>query len=424
MIKLTIILLLFTFGIQAQNQEIEKLIDDVEPKVIEWRRDFHENPELSNREFETSKKVATHLQSLGLEVQTGIAHTGVVGILKGNKPGPVVALRADMDALPVTERTQVPFASKVISEYNGMETGVMHACGHDTHIAMLMGAAEVLSKMKNELNGTVKFIFQPAEEGMPAGEEGGAKLMVEEGALKNPSVDVIFGIHISSTLSVGHINYKPKEIMAEAQRFVIKVKGKQSHGSSPWKGVDPIVVSSQIINGLQTIISRDTELTKAAAVISVGMIKGGLRYNIIPEEVEMIGTIRTLDEDMRNKLNDEIIHRVPAIAKAYGGEATIEIETTAPLTYNDIELTSNSLPILQRVAGKENVHLIDAVTGAEDFSYFQKEVPGLYFFVGGKPLNVKPEEAAGHHTPDFFIDESGLILGVQSFVNLTMEYLK
>lgn len=422
--RLTIILLLFTVGVQGQNQKIDKLIDDVESKVIEWRRDFHENPELSNREFETSKKIAAHLLSLGMEVQTGIAHTGVVGILIGNKPGPVVALRADMDALPVTERTPVAFASKVISEYNGMETGVMHACGHDTHIAMLMGAAEVLSKMKNELNGTVKFIFQPAEEGNPVGEEGGAKLMVEEGVLKTPNVDVIFGIHIDAFIDVGQIGYKPGGIMAEAQRFVIKVKGKQSHGASPWTGVDPVVISAQIINGLQTIISRDTDLTKAAAVISVGMIKGGLRYNIIPEEVEMIGTIRTLDAGMRNKLNKEIIRRVPAIAKAYGGEATIEIETTAPLTYNDIDLTANSLPILQRVAGKDNVHLIDAITGAEDFSYFQKKVPGFYFFVGGKPLNVKQEDVADHHTPDFFIDESGLILGVQSFVDLTLDYLK
>jgi len=421
---LTIILLLFSVGIQGQNQKIDKLIDDVESKVIEWRRDFHENPELSNREFETSKKIAAYLQSLGLEVQTDIAHTGVIGILKGNKPGPVIALRADMDALPVTERTPVSFASEVISEYNGVETGVMHACGHDTHMAMLMGTAEVLSKMKNELNGTVKFIFQPAEEGNPVGEEGGAKLMVEEGALKNPDVDVIFGIHIDAFLDVGQIGYKPGGIMAEAQRFVIKVKGKQSHGSSPWTGVDPVVISAQIINGLQTIISRDTDLTKAAAVISVGMIKGGLRYNIIPEEVEMIGTIRTLDAGMRNKLNKEIMLRVPAIAKAYGGEATIEIETTAPLTYNDIDLTANSLPILQRAAGKDNVHLVDAITGAEDFSYFQKKVPGFYFFVGGKPLNVKQENVADHHTPDFFIDESGLILGVQSFVGLTLDYLK
>jgi amidohydrolase len=422
--QITIIVLLFTIPIQAQNKKIEALINDVEPKVIEWRRDFHQNPELSNREFETSKKIAAFLKSLGLEVQTGIAHTGVVGILNGNKPGPVVALRADMDALPVTERTPVPFASKVISEYNGIETGVMHACGHDTHIAMLMGTAEVLSKMKNEINGTVKFIFQPAEEGNPDGEEGGAKLMVEEGVLKNPDVDVIFGIHIDAFLNIGQIGYKPGGIMAEAQRFEIKVKGKQAHGASPWSGVDPIVISAQIINGLQTIISRDTELTKEAAVITVGMIQGGLRYNIIPEEVKMIGTIRTLDEQMRLKLNELMRVRVLAIAEAYGGKATIEITTSAPLTFNDLELTANSLPVLNSVAGQENVLLVDAITGAEDFSYFQKEVPGFYFFVGGKPLDVPLENIADHHTPDFFIDESGLKLGVQSFVNLTLDYLK
>ncbi len=422
--QLLIFVLLITFGIQAQNQNIENLINDVEPKVIEWRRDFHQNPELSNREFETAKKIAAHLRSLGLEVQTGIAHTGVVGILKGNKPGPVIALRADMDALPVTERTAVPFASKKISEYNGMRTGVMHACGHDTHIAMLMGTAEVLSKMKNELNGTVKFIFQPAEEGMPAGEEGGAKLMVEEGVLKNPNVEVIFGIHIDASLNVGQIGYRSGGIMAEAQRFEIKVHGKQSHGASPWSGIDPIVISAQIINGLQTIISRDTDLTKEAAVITVGMIQGGLRYNIIPEEVKMIGTVRTLDEQMRLKLNELMRIRVSTIAEAFGGSATIEFSTTAPLTFNDPELTVNSLPVLNNVIGQENVLLIDAITGAEDFSYFQKKIPGFYFFVGGKPLNVKPEDAADHHTPDFFIDESGLIVGVQSFVNLTLEYLK
>ena len=300
----------------------------------------------------------------------------------------------------------------------------MHACGHDTHVAMLMGTAEVLSEMKNELNGTVKFIFQPAEEGMPAGEEGGAKLMVEEGVLNNPNVDVIFGIHIDASLNVGQIGYRSGGIMAEAQRFEIKVHGKQSHGASPWSGTDPIVISAQIINGLQTIISRDTELTKEAAVITVGMIQGGLRYNIIPEEVKMIGTVRTLDEQMRLKLNELMQIRVSTIAEAFGGRATIEFSTTAPLTFNDPELTANSLPVLNNVIGQENVLLIDAITGAEDFSYFQKKVPGFYFFVGGKPLDVKPEDAADHHTPDFFIDESGLILGVQSFVNLTLAYLK
>lgn len=416
--------ILFTTLLQSQNQKTNKLINEIENQVIEWRRDFHQNPELSNREFKTAEKIAKHLNSLGLEVQTGIAHTGVVGILKGEKPGPVVALRADIDALPVTERTSVPFASSVISEYNGVKTGVMHACGHDAHMAMLMGTAQVLSKMKKDLKGTVKFIFQPAEEGVPLGEEGGAKMMVEEGVLKKPDVDVIFGIHIWSNIPVGHIGYKPEGFMAEAQRFVIKVKGKQAHGSTPWKGIDPIIISSQIINGLQTIVSRDTELTKEAAVISVGMIQGGLRYNIIPEEVELIGTVRTLDAKMREKLNNEMKNRVTAIAKAFGGEATIEFETTAPLTYNDVDLTNRSIPTLKRIAGNDNVHLIKAITGAEDFSYFQKEVPGFYFFIGGKPLDIKPENATGHHTPDFYIDESGLILGVKSFVNLTLDYLK
>ncbi len=422
--KITLVfLLLLSVGLTAQSKKINKLINDIEPKVIEWRRHFHENPELSNREFNTSKKIAEHLKSLGLEVQTGIAHTGVVGILKGKKAGPVVALRADIDGLPVTERTPVPFASKVKGEYNGIETGVMHACGHDTHIAILMGTAEVLSALKNEIKGTVKFIFQPAEEGAPNGENGGAKMMVEEGVLKNPDVDAIFGLHISAGTDVGKITYKPAGIMAASQSYKIKVKGKQTHGSRPWGGIDPIVISAQIINGLQTIISRDTELTKEAAVITVGLIRGGIRSNIIPEEVEMIGTIRTLDYDMQKKLNDEMKKRVPAIAKAFGGDATIEIEKGYPITYNDVKLTAKMLPSLQKGAGKENVLLINAITGAEDFSYFQKEVPGLYFFLGGKPLDVKPEDAASHHTPDFFIDESGLKLGVTTFVNLTLDFL-
>ena len=422
--KVTILfLLLVSISLNAQSQKIDKFINDIESKVIEWRRDFHQTPELSNREFKTAEKIANHLKSLGLEVQTGIAHTGVVGILKGGKSGPVVALRADIDGLPVTERTPVPFASKVTSLYNGIETGVMHACGHDTHIAILMGTAEVLSKIKNDIKGTVKFIFQPAEEGTPPGENGGAKMMVEEGVLKNPDVDAIFGLHIGSGLSVGHINYKPGGTMAAAQRFVIKVKGKQTHGSRPWGGIDPIVVSAQIINGLQTIVSRDTELTKEAAVISVGLIRGGVRHNIIPEEVEMIGTIRTLDYGMQKKLNDEMKRRVPAIAEAFGAKAEIEIDKGYPITYNHVDLTNEMLPSLQKVAGNKNVHLINAITGAEDFSYFQKEVPGFYFFLGGKPLDVKSEDAASHHTPDFFIDESGLKLGVQSFVNLTLDYM-
>ena len=418
-----IILLVASFAIQAQGKKIDKMIDEIESKVIDWRRDFHENPELSNREFKTAEKIASHLKSLGLEVQTGIAHTGVVGILKGEKPGKVVALRADMDALPVTERVDLPYKSQATSTYNGKETGVMHACGHDTHVAILMGVAEVLSKNKDQLKGSVKFIFQPAEEGPPAGEEGGAKLMIKEGVLKNPKVDVIFGLHISSGTHVGNINYKPGGALAAAQRFVIKVKGKQAHGSRPWQSVDPIVASAQIITALQTIVSRETELTKEAAVISVGVINAGIRNNIIPESAEMIGTIRTLDYGMQKKLNDRMKEMVPAIAKAYGAEATIEIGTGAAITYNDEALVAQMLPTLQRVAGKEHVHLVGARTGAEDFSFFQEKVPGFYFSLGGTPLTTAEKDAPSHHTPDFFIDDSGLKLGVQTFVNLTIDYL-
>jgi amidohydrolase len=421
--KIIILAVLLATVSNVKSQTVDELITKVEPKIIEWRRYFHQHPELSNREFKTSEKIAKHLKSLGLEVQEGIAHTGVVGILKGNKPGPVVALRADIDALPVTERTPVPFASKVMSTYNGIETGVMHACGHDAHIAILMATAEVLTQMKDKINGTVKFIFQPAEEGTPEGENGGAKMMVEEGVLENPTVDAIFGLHIAAGSDVGKIEYKAGGTMAAAQAFKIKVLGKQSHGSRPWGGIDPIVVSAQIINGLQTIISRDTELTKEAAVITVGLIRGGVRNNIIPEEVEMIGTIRTLDYDMQKKLNAEMMRRVPAIAKAFGASATIEIDEGYPITYNNIELVNEMLPSLQNAAGKKNTRSINAITGAEDFSFYQLKVPGFYFFLGAKPLDVKPEDAAPHHTPDFYLDESGFKVGVKAFINLTIDYM-
>lgn len=427
---LTIIMMFAAIGsAQAQsdlNTKADKMAEEMEQQVIEWRRYFHQNPELSNREFETAKKIAAHLESLGMEVQTEVAKTGVVGVLKGGKPGPVVALRADIDALPVTERTPVPFASKVVSEYNGVKTGVMHACGHDTHIAILMATAEVLSKMKKDLKGTVKFIFQPAEEGAPPGEEGGAKLMVKEGVLKNPDVDVAFGLHIAAGSPVGQINYKPGGIMAAADRFVITVKGKQAHGSTPWASVDPIVTAAQIINGLQTIVSRQTELTKEAAVISVGMIKGGVRNNIIPEEVEMIGTIRTLDTDMQKKIHEKIRLTATKIAESMGATADVDIQIGYPVTYNDPELTAKMAPTLERVAGKDKVQVVNAITGAEDFSFFQKEVPGLYFFLGGKPLEAGNDgpKLGGHHTPDFYIDESGLVLGVKAMLNLTLDYME
>ena len=418
---LTLALLLTSLSVWAQDPDIEKDIQSIEGKVIEWRRDIHQSPELSNREFKTAEKIAKHLKSLGLEVQTGVAHTGVVGLLKGDQPGKVVALRADIDALPVTERNNLPFKSTVTSEFLGKETGVMHACGHDTHTAILMGVAEVLAKNKDKVKGTVKFIFQPAEEGPPPGEEGGAALMVKEGVLQNPDVDAIFGLHINSQTPIGTIKYKPGGALASAQRFVINVKGKQTHGSQPWAGIDPILISAKIIDGLQTIISRETELTNEAAVISVGKITSGVRFNIIPESAEMIGTIRTLDYDMQKQINQRMKEMVPAIAKAYGGEATIEITTSTAITFNDLDLTAKMVPSLEKAAGKENVIIHKAVTGAEDFSYFQEKVPGLFFLLGGMAPGTT--ESFPHHTPDFKIDDSGLLLGVKAMTQLTLDYL-
>lgn len=402
-------------------QQLEKEYEAVADKVIEWRREIHQNPELSNREFKTAEKIANHLKSLGITVQTNVAHTGVVGILKGKQKGKVVALRADIDALPVTERNDLPFKSTVTAEFLGEKVGVMHACGHDAHTAILMGVAEVLSQKRDELRGTVKFIFQPAEEGPPPGEEGGAALMIKEGVLENPKVDVIFGLHIRSQIPAGVIRYKSGGAMAAAQSFTIKVKGKQTHGSQPWSGVDPILISAKIIDGLQTIISREVELTKEAAIITVGKIKSGIRFNIIPESAEMIGTIRTLDYAMKEKVNKRMHEMVPNIAKAYGGEAIIEIKDATDITYNDPDLVRQMLPTLERVAGGENVQSQKAVTIAEDFSYFQREVPGFFFFLGGMtPGNVG---SFPHHTPDFLIDESGLLLGVKALTEMSMDYL-
>ncbi|MDB4152263.1 amidohydrolase [Flavobacteriaceae bacterium] len=409
-------------GCTAVAQINDSKFTSIESKVVQWRHEIHQNPELSNREFNTAKKVAAHLEALGIEVSTGIAYTGVVGVLKGNKPGKVVALRADMDGLPVTERNSLPYKSQATSIFNNQQTGVMHACGHDTHVAILMGVAEILAENR-DFAGTVKFIFQPAEEGPPAGEKGGALLMVQEGVLKNPDVDAIFGLHISSETPVGHINYKTKGIMAAADAYKIVVGGKQSHGSTPWKSVDPIMISSQIINGIQTIISRNSELTKEGAVVSVGAIHAGIRFNIIPESAEMIGTIRTLDEDMQNIIHERLYTMVPQIAAAYGGTATITIDKTAALTYNDEVLTQMMVPTLERTLGASNVHLIKAITGAEDFSYFQQKVPGLYFFLGGMDPAMNPADAPSHHTPDFVVQDEGMIHGVKVMVNLTLDYL-
>lgn len=413
--------LIFGCSLQAQGPKLDNEYAAIEEKVVEWRRYFHEHPELSNREFETAKKIAAHLESLGIEVQTGVGHTGVVGILKGNKPGKVVALRADMDALPVTERNDLPFKSTVTSEYLGKEVGVMHACGHDTHVAILMGVAEVMSKHKDKIKGTVKFIFQPAEEGPPPGEEGGAALMIKEGVLQNPDVDAIFGLHINSQTPVGMVRYKSGGTMAAAQRFQIDVKGKQSHGSQPWSGVDPILISAKIIDGLQTIISREMELTNEAAVITVGKITSGVRNNIIPETAEIVGTIRTLDYDMQKQLNRRMREMVKSIAEAYRGEATVDISDGTAITYNNPELTAQMVPTIEAVAGKENVVVGKAVTGAEDFSFYSEKVPGLFFFLGGMAPGTT--ESYPHHTPDFLIDDSGLLLGVKTLTQMSFDYL-
>ncbi|HNP18350.1 MAG TPA: amidohydrolase [Fulvivirga sp.] len=397
----------------------------IQQKVIEWRHDIHEHPELGNREFRTAELVAKHLKSLGIEVTTKVGITGVVGVLKGAKPGPVVALRADMDALPVVERTPVPFASKVTTTYNGVETGVMHACGHDSHVAILMGVAEVLAGMKKDLKGTVKFIFQPAEEGAPKGEEGGAELMVKEGVLDNPKVDVIFGLHINAQVEVGQITYRPGGMFAGVGDMKITVKGKSAHGAEPWSSVDPVVTAAQIITSLQTIMSRNVNVTQNAAVVTIGAIHGGNRSNIIPEEVEMLGTVRTLSDSDEELVYERIRQIATKTAEANNAEAIVELPYSShyPVTFNNEALTTKMLPTLQKSAGKENVILVPAETGAEDFSFFANKVPGLYFYIGGMPKGKDPKETASHHTPDFFIDDSGFVTGINAMVNLVLDYM-
>lgn len=415
------LLFIFCSAFAQIDKDLLKDIETIEPKVIEWRHDFHQFPELSNREFKTAKKIENHLKSLGLEVQTGIAKTGVVGILKGDLPGKVVALRADIDALPVTERNDLPYKSNVRTTFLDTETGVMHACGHDTHTAILMGVAEVLSQHKNLIKGTVKFIFQPAEEGPPPGEEGGAKLMVKEGVLKNPDVDAIFGLHINSGTPVGTIKYKSGGTMAAVERFVVNVKGKGTHGSAPWTGVDPILIAAKIIDGFQTIISRESNLVEEPAVITVGKITSGVRFNIIPESAELIGTVRTLDPEMRIHIIRRMTEMASDIAKAYGGTASIEWENQTVVTYNDPELTSQMIPTIEAIAGKENISTMKASTGGEDFSFYQEEVPGLFYFLGGMtPGNTTPYP---HHTADFKIDDNGMLLGVKTLSQLAIDYL-
>jgi amidohydrolase len=425
---LVLLLLCFAAGTHAQtNAKLQAKFDaqaaEMEAKVIEWRRHFHQYPELSNRETKTGAYIAEYMKSLGLEVKYPVAKTGVVAILQTGKPGPVIALRADIDALPVTERNSLPFASKEKAVFNGQETGVMHACGHDSHIAILMGVATILSRNKSELKGTIKFFFQPAEEGAPAGEEGGAALMIKEGVLDNPKVEVAFGLHISSMTPLGMITYRPGGLLAASDTWSITVKGRQAHGSAPWMGVDPIVVSAQIINGLQTIISRQSELTKEAAVITVGRFQSGIRENIIPEEAFMAGTIRTLDASMQDKIHEKIVLTATKIAESAGATAEVRIRKGYPITFNDPALTEKMAPSLERAAGKDKAQRINASTGAEDFSFFQQQVPGLFFFVGAMVPGQDAGKVPSHHTPDFIIDEKGFITGIKAMLNVTTDYM-
>ena len=420
---------LFIFNVvSAQKTNYSELIakkaNQIEQKVIAWRQDFHQNPELGNREVRTAAIVAKHLQSLGFEVKTGVAFTGVVGILKGDKPGPVIALRADMDALPVEEVNDLPYASKVKTMYNGKETSVMHACGHDGHTAILMGVAEILAGMKKDLRGTVKFIFQPAEEGAPKGEEGGAALMIKEGVLENPKVDVIFGLHLNSQLEVNKLSYHPAGTLAGIGDFRITVKGKPSHGSQPWLSVDPIVVAAQIVTSLQTIVSRNVKLTDNPVVVTVGAINGGNRSNIIPSEVEMIGDVRSFTNDDETLVFNRIKQIAEKTAEAAGATAVVEIpyQTHYPVTFNNVALTNRMLPSLQKSAGTENVLLVSAVTGSEDFSFFAQKVPGLYFRLGGTTKGKDIKTVGPHHTPEFIIEDTSFKLGVIAFCNLVFDF--
>jgi amidohydrolase len=427
--KLVTLLILLSITASAQvNPKLQAKLDqdakDIEPKLIEWRRYFHQYPELSNQEIKTGKKIAEFLKSLGMEVKYPVAKTGVVGLLKGGKPGPVVALRADMDALPVTERNALPFISKERVSFNGQETGVMHACGHDGHMAILMSVAEILSKNKAELKGSVKFIFQPAEEGAPASDgTSGAELMVQEGVMENPKVDAVFGLHIQSLLPSGKIAYRAEGLMAAVDGLQIKVTGKGAHGATPWDGVDPIYVASQIVTGLQGVVSRQTELTKAGVVVTIGSIHGGNRGNIIPETVLMDGTIRTFDDNMQKKLHEKIKLTVAKIAEANGATAEATITRGYPVTYNNPALTQQMAATLQRVAGAENIIITEAVTMAEDFSFFQQKAPGVFIFLGAYPSDLKLEKRPVHHTADFMIDEKSFVTGVKALVGLTMDYM-
>lgn len=427
-IFLLLIWILGSFQVAAQvdpafSSRLDEQAMEIEPQLIEWRRHFHEHPELSNREFKTGQFIADFLNSLGLEVRYPVASTGVVATLRGSKPGPGIALRADMDALPVNERNALPFSSKEKSVVNGTEMGVMHACGHDSHMAILMGVAEILSKNKNQLKGTVRFLFQPAEEDLPPGEEGGAALMIKQGALENPNVEAIFGLHIQSLLPSGQIAYRAQGLMAAVDGLNIRVKGVGAHGATPWDSVDPIVVAAQVVNGLQTIVSRRTDLTKAPAVITIGSMHGGIRRNIIPEEVMLEGTIRTFDPAMQKELHEKIRQTASKIAESSGATAEVSISMESPVTYNDPKLTARMAPSLQRTVGIGNINITSPVTMAEDFSFYQERIPGLFFFLGAYPADMKLSKMPVHHTADFMIDEKAFVTGVRAMLHLATDYM-
>ena len=409
---------------QDLPKNFDALLKEVEPQLISWRQHFHEFPELSNREFKTGAYIADYLKSIGLEVNYPVAKTGVVAILKGGKPGPVVGLRADIDALPIVERAPIAFASKVKSEYNGQSVGVMHACGHDAHTAILMATAKMLKQMQKELPGTVVFLFQPAEEGSPNGEEGGAPLMIKEGVMDNPKIDKIFGLHMAAQLPVGTLGFKSGAAQASSDLFKIVVHGKGSHGAIPWGSIDPIVISAEIIEGLQHIVSRESDLTKAPLVISIGSLHSGVRANIIPETAEMLGTIRSLDATMRKETHEKMRRVVQHIAQSAGATATIEINTQTMINYNDPTLAKKSLSALNKAAGADNVMESRWTTAAEDFSFYGDKAPSFFFSLGGMQKGKNPTEVGGHHTPDFYLEESGFILGVKAFCNLVFDNAK
>jgi|TARA_B100000508_G_scaffold136246_1_gene129024 amidohydrolase len=418
---LVTILVFFSFNIDANLKEtLEKDLDSLMTKVIEWRHDIHENPELGNREFRTAKKVADHLTSLGMDVETGIAHTGVVGLLTGDLPGPTIAIRADMDALPVVEKTGLPYASKIKTTYMGNEVGVMHACGHDAHVAILMGVAEFFSKNKDQLKGSIMFIFQPAEEGPPEGENGGAKMMLEEGIFERYNPEVIFGLHVSNAPH-GYVGFAPGPAMAAASAWRVTIKGVQSHGSRPWEGIDPIMASSQFINQINTIVSRRVNIVGNPAVVSVGMIEAGTRNNIIPEEATMMGTIRTFDPELRKEIYNDILKIAEGVETATGATVSVEFDVGGfyPVTYNNIPLGERMKQSLIE-ATNGNFAEITRRTGAEDFSYFSQEIPGLYIFLGvNDPGKL---EQAGNHSPYFTVNDDALDEGLKSLVYMTIDY--